>query len=179
MNKEQNFNDIVADKTDWTLLNTASASLDPRKMVYVNNQRIEYTMTWGLKLFLSIFIIVGLAGLSVHKAFVFFIFMGAIGLYWTSFPIVFDKERNVFFRGRRSELFMDFVEIDFTEIYALQLIGGRISGSDGGSYNSYQINLINKDSKRLNVIYYSNKAQAKQDAAILKGFLGTKLWDVS
>ena len=137
MNKEQNFNDIVADKTGWTLLNTASASFDPRKMVYVNSQRIEYRMTWFSKLFFSLFFIVGLAGcLSMHKVFVLFILMGGMGLYWTSFPIVFDKERKAFLRGRRSELFMDFVEIDFTEIYALQLIGGRISGSDGGSYNN-------------------------------------------
>ncbi len=74
---------------------------------------------------------------------------------------------------------MDYVEINLTEIYALQLIGGRVSGSDGGAYNNYQINLINKDSKRLNIVYYSNKEKAKRDAIILKDFLDTKLWDVT
>ncbi len=161
------------------MLNTASSTFDTRRMFCVNSHRIEYRMTWFSKAFLSLFVMVGLGGLLIHKAFVFFIFMGLIGLYWCSFPIVFDKKTNVFLRGRRSDLFIDYVEINLSEIYALQLVGGCISGSDGGVYNNYQINIINKDSRRLNVVYFSNKEKAKKDVIILKYFLGTRLWDVT
>lgn len=177
---QKDFNDIIAEKTDWTLLNTASSTFDPRKMVCVNSHRIEYRMTWFSKLLINSFIVTGLWGLSIDKVFIFFIFMGIIALYCSSFPITFDKKLNIFSRGWRSELFkpfMTYVEINFSEIYALQLVGGEISGSDGGSYSNYQINLINKDSQRLNISYYSNKTKAKRDAEILKLFLDTRLWD--
>ena len=126
---------------------------------------------------MSLFVIVGFGGLLEHKAFILFAFMGLIALYLSSFPIIFDKKLNVFSKGRRSELFMDYIEINLPEIYAVQLIGGSVSGSDGGAYNNYQINLVNKDSKRLNIVYYSQKKKAKKDAKILKDFLGTRLWD--
>jgi hypothetical protein len=105
--------------------------------------------------------------------------MGLIGLYWNSFPIVFDKNTNLFIKGKRSWLYMDYVEINLSEIYALQLIGSYVSGSDGGGYNNYQINLINKDAKRLNVVNFSNKEKAKKNAEILKDFLNTRLWDAT
>jgi hypothetical protein len=173
------FNDLIAEKAEWTLLNTASSTFDPRKIVFVNSHRIEYRMTWFSKLFLSFFVIIGLVGLFVHKAYVFFILMGVMGLYWSSFPIVFDKNKNVFIKGRRSELFMDYVEINLSEIYAIQLIGGGVSGSDGEAYSNYQINLINEDAKRLNAVYFSNKEKAKMNAIILKDFLNTMLWDAT
>lgn len=176
---QKKFNDLIAEKADWTLLNTASSNFDPRKIVYVNSHRIEYRMTWFLKLFFGFFVIAGLLGLFVHKAYVFFILTGLIGLYGSSFPIVFDKNTNVFIKGRRSELFMDYVEINLSDIYALQLIGGCVSGSDGGDYSNYQINLINKDAKRLNAVYFSNKEKAKKNAKILKDFLNTRLWDAT
>ncbi|MGR9013538.1 MAG: hypothetical protein ACU83U_07825 [Gammaproteobacteria bacterium] len=177
---KKNINDIVAKKADWTLLNTASSTFDPRKMVCVNSHRIEYRMTWFAKLFLGVFVIFGIYGvLLIHKVYVFFILMGGMGLYWCSFPIVFDKKTNVFIKGRSSKLFMNYIEINLSEIYALQLIGDCVSGSDGGSYNNYQINLINKDSKRLNVVYFANKEKAKKNAKILKDFLGTRLWDAT
>lgn len=176
---QKKFNDLIAEKADWTLLNTASSNFDPRKIVYVNSHRIEYRMTCFLKLFFGFFVIVGLAGLFVEKVCVFFILMGFIGLYWNSFPIVFDKNANVFIKGRHSDLFMDRVEISFSDIYALQLIGGYVSGSDGGGYNNYQINFINKDAKRLNVLYFSNKEKAQKSAVILRDFLNTRLWDAT
>ncbi|MBL6986364.1 MAG: hypothetical protein ISR72_04820 [Methylobacter sp.] len=176
-----NFNDIIAKKAEWILLNTASSTFDPRKAICVNSQRIEFRTTWFSRLFLGIFVIVGIGGLLIHKAYVFFIFMGLIGLYWSSFPIVFDKNKNVFRKGRRFNLFMfmDYIEICLSEIYAIQLIGGRISNSEGGDYRIYQINLINKDSKRLNVVYFSNKVKAKESAIMLKKFLNVELWDAT
>jgi len=94
---QKNFNDLIAEKTDWTLLNSASANFDPRKIVYVNSHRIEYRMLWFLKLLFGFFVIAGLAGLSVNWIFVFFILVGLIALYGNSFPIVFDKSTNLFF----------------------------------------------------------------------------------
>lgn len=174
-----NINDIVAKKAEWTLLNTASSTFNPRKAIYVNSQRIEFRTTWFSRFFLGIFVIVGMGGLLIDKSYVFFIFMGLIGIYWSSFPIVFDKNKNVFIKGRRFDLFMDYIDICLSEIYAIQLIGGRISNSEGGDYKIYQINLINKDSKRLNVVYFSNKDKAKKSAMMLKEFLNAELWDVT
>ncbi|SHE23715.1 hypothetical protein [methanotrophic endosymbiont of Bathymodiolus puteoserpentis (Logatchev)] len=178
-NIQKRFNDSVAEKADWQMLNTATASFNTRKLVIDNNDRIKYKMTWFFRGFLGLFIIVGLSGLFEHKAFVLFIFLGLVGFCFSSFPIVFDKKRNLFFRGRSSELFMDYVEINLSEIYALQLIGEWVSGSDGGAYNNYQINLINKESKRLHVACYASNKKAKEDALILKNFLGVKLWDLT
>ena len=177
---QHTFDDIVAEKTDWTLLNTASSNFDPRKIVCVNSHRIEYRTTWFSTAFLGLFVVIGLGmSLLIDKTWIVFAFIGFIGLYWNSFPIAFDKKTNVFFRGRQFDLFMDYVEIKLSEIYALQLIGGYVSGSDGGEYNNYQINLVNKDSKRLNVVYFANKEKAKKSAVILKEFLNTRLWDVT
>ena len=78
-NIQKRFNNSVAEKADWQMLNTATASFNTRKLVIDNNDRIKYKMTWFFRGFLGLFVIVGLSGLFEHKAFVLFIFLGLVG----------------------------------------------------------------------------------------------------
>jgi len=98
-----------------------------------------------------------------------------MGIHFLLFLI---KVQIYFFKGSRSWPFIGYVEINPSEIYALQLIGGYISGSDSDYYN-YQINLINKDAERLNVVFFTTNKEAKKNAQILKDFLNTRLWDAT
>ncbi len=179
------FNNTIADNTAWTLLNTGSSNFDVQKLVCVNNYCLKYKTTWFIKAFCGAFFAVALANLAmffydetkqeVILPSLFFILCGYGPLYFMS-PVFFDKKNNSFSKGRKSAIFMDYIEINLAEIYALQLIGGCLGGNE---YGIYQINLINKGSKRINVTFYSSEIKAKQDAKILKDFLNIELWDIT
>ena len=186
--KLNRFEDNVAKNTAWNSMNTgASSSFNIQKLVCVNSFCIECRTTWMLYLFCGFFLITGLYLFSLFindttqqegvLGGVFFIFCGLVPFYFSSIPIVFDKQSNYFLKGGKYYIFTDQIKIRLDEIYALQLI----QYETGGEYNylNCQRNLVNKESKRIHVCNYATKEKAKQDAEIFKFFLNCKLWDAT
>jgi len=64
-----------------------------------------------------------------------------------------------------------------SEIAAIQIIDEHVSGSKGGSYSSWEINLVSEDGQRLNVMDHGNKESIIADAKKLGDFLGVPVWE--
>ncbi len=98
-------------------------------------------------------------------------------------PIVFDKQSGYFWKGRknpgevyRPEAIKCWAELE--NIHALQLISEHCR-SDKSSYYSYELNLVMKDSSRINVVDHGKHDKIRADAAALSEFLEKPVWDGS
>ncbi len=188
------FNDPVAEKIEWTPLQRGGASFQTHKLVTVRRDRMEFRALLGMVLFSLFFVLVG-AGLSIGiflsreqpfpPVLIGLVLMGAGGvmLYFSTLPMVFDKRKGFFWKGRKTPYESgnwrkrkDCVRLG--EIHALQLIAERVSGNKS-SYYSYEINLVLKDSSRINVVDHGKKSRIQEDAKTLAEFLGKPLWDAS
>lgn len=193
------FNDPVALKTQWVPAKGGGTNFRTHKLVLIDSNRIVVKATAGAVLFYSIFLVVGIAlvvGLSasamikgtpfreiIMPAFVGLIFalIGGCMFYFGTVPIVFDKQKRLFWKGRKApdEVFdksslKDFAELE--DIYALQLVSEYCRGNKSSFY-SYELNLVFADGRRMNVIDHGNKDKLREDARVLAEFLEKPLWD--
>lgn len=194
-------NDAVALQTEWRPLRGGGSNFKTHKLAEINFHRIEFKATVFSKIFSMIFLFTGLAvffffGLKEvdlnNPSFRFeIIFPVGFGLIFTAIgifmfnlftkPIVFDKTYGYFWKGRKQPAqTYDYGKkknsIPLSEIHALQIISEYVSGSKS-SYFSYELNLILKDGRRMNVIDHGKIAALREDAQKLAGFLGIPVWD--
>ncbi len=195
------FNDPIAMQTQWTPAKSGGTNIRTHKLVEVEVNRIEFKAAAGAKVFYAIFMLMGLgtmiafplAGsgtgessfdteMLLPMAFGFVFFLVGCSMFWFGTrPIVFDKFRNAFWKGRkgpddvgdRSELKY---YADLQNIHALQIISEYVH-SNKSSYYSYELNLVLKDGRRINVIDHGNLKKLREDAQRLSQFLGKPVWD--
>jgi hypothetical protein len=110
-----------------------------------------------------------------------FSFFGGYLLYDGITPIVFDKQKGFFWKGRKSpdevfdkKILPYFAKLE--DIHALQLISKHCSKNDG-SYYSYELNLVLENGKRINVVDHGNKNKLRKEANNLSAFLAKPVWD--
>jgi hypothetical protein len=189
------FNDSVAEKAEWSPLQKGGTNFQTHKLVAVQHDRMEFRASLRMVIFSLLFILVG-AGVSI-AIFLFkeqpfpsdligLVFLGAGGamLYFSTSPVVFDKQKGFFWKGRKAPYESGDQKnlkncARLGEIYALQLIAEWVTRGEGGSYYSYKINLVLKDASRINVINYVKKSKIREDAKALAEFLGKPLWDAA
>lgn len=193
------FNDPVAQKTEWVPLKGGGSNFGTHRLVEEGHNRMRYKASIGGLLFAGIFIAVGIgvpfliAGsasqdemasmadiwVPIGFGLVFFA-AGAYMLYTTSKPVVFDKLNGFFWKGWKEP---DAVMLDdsgsnstrLRNIHAIQVIREYVR-SDKKSYYSYEINLILKDAERINVVDHGNRKRIMSDADRLGTFLGVPVW---
>jgi len=90
--------------------------------------------------------------------------------------IVFDKQNAVFWKGRNKlNEISNYKKLKYfkkmNEIHALQLIAW------GEDADSFQLNLVLKNAKRIAITSYSDLNKALQDATQVSGFLDIPFWD--
>ncbi len=195
------FNDPIAIQTQWVPLKSGGSNFRTHKLVRINNDRIEFKASWGAKLFYGIFILVGSGamiafsypkinsgdfGINLESIFPLLIgfgfsIAGGVMLYFGTTPIVFDKRFKSFWKGRKSpnmvydkEELKAFIKLE--DIHAIQLISEYISGKKS-SYYSYELNLVMKDARRINVIDHGSDGSIRSNANILSRFLDVPVWD--
>jgi hypothetical protein len=194
------FNDPLAMQVEWTPAKKGGVSFQTRKLVKVSPYRVEFCATGFAIFFYSFLSFAGMSlfiGYSVSKyqshqlsfdvdtvtplaiGLVLAIAGGCL-LYFGTTPIVFDKMKSSFWKGRKEpekgfakKLPKHFVR--FSDIHAFQLLPEFISGST--SYYSYELNIVRKDGIRVNVVDHGSKTKLKQDAHTLSMFLNRPLWD--
>lgn len=187
------FNDEIANLTDWESLNTVTSNFNTRQLIKVNKDILKYKTTIGMKLFSGVFMAAGAIclaiswpsqdgrwlphsfageGLGELVCLVFFV-LGAAMLYFSSSPIVFDGKKRALFKGRGKKIKTTY----FSEIYALQLIPNYVSDSDGDNYYNYQLNIVFSDGRRVNIVSYYNADKARKDSKTVSNFIDKKLWD--
>ena len=196
------FGDPLALQTGWTPAKGGGASFRTHKLAAVGPNRIEFRAAVGAILFYLVFFLLGLGvfvGISVSwfsgaavsfdlgilvplLISLIFIVLGAYLFYTGTAPIVFEKGRGAFWKGRKgpdevidSRNTGNFVRLD--HVHAVQLIAEYISGKN--SYYSYELNLVLEDGKRITVIDHGNLDRIREDARTLAMFLGKPLWDAT
>lgn len=197
------FNDPLALQTEWTPCKPGGTNIKTHVLVAVNPQRMRFKSSVSLKLFSLFFILIGIGsyipimlvqiangslGFNWHTGFPLLIgtiFAGAgfYMLYRACTPIVFDKRKGYFWKGRTEpdETFdkdniKTMVQLD--RIHALQIISERCS-SENRSYYSYELNLVLDDGKRINVVDHGKLKVLRNDAEKLSQFLEKPLWDAT
>jgi hypothetical protein len=196
-------------KTEWSPMRAGGGNFRTHKLVEVEPDRLEFRVTGQGVVFASVFLLVGsavvalcvssiYANMLINSSFIFgsligLLFAGVGGglLYsWTA-PIVFDRQEQLFRKGRRApDQFSDRDSLtnaaDFKDIHALQLVP-----SLGRQYSSYELNLVLTGGERLHVVSYSagnrglsvfsfgarSRTLLRDDAATLAAFLGKPVWD--
>jgi hypothetical protein len=195
------FGDPVAEQTNWMPAKRGGANFRTRKLVMVTPNRIEFRASLAAKIFFSSFLLGGM-GFAVgfyvfHSstaafplnldtlvpllAGIGFSAVGAVLLYFGTAPVVFDKSRGFFWKGRKarggvyhSDSLKHFAGLE--DIHALQLISEYCRGRKS-SYYSYELNLVLRDSRRINVMDHGDCEKLRKDARTLSQFLEKPVWD--
>jgi len=196
--------DPVAARTEWGPAKGGGIKFRTHRLAEAAASRMEFRATRRALLFHGVFIAIGLAiavgsvvgsavtqteGLETLAVIVsislglLFIGGGCSMLYSGTTPVVFDKRRGDYWKGRvapyetgsRLEL-EEHAKLD--RIYALQLISERCR-SRSSSYDSYELNLVLDDGARMNVIDHADLEQMRRDAEVLAAFLGRPVWDAT
>jgi hypothetical protein len=193
--------DPIAMTTDWTPTSSGGANFGTRRLVEIDPDRLEFRASIASRLFAGCFLVTGIATwvlfvgsrLSVGTlpfspsalmpllgGLVFAIAGGAL-LYSGTTPIVFDKQKGFFWKGRKApdEVAVRYALANATElreIHALQLIAGSYASSDP-RYRRHELNLVLKSGERLHVVVLPNVIDLRREASILAGFLRTPVWD--
>ena len=196
------FGDPVALQTQWTPAKRGGSNFRTHTLITAGPTRVEFRASAGAKVFYLLFFLVGSGVLvalsaawfwgdagSFNRGFLIplllgliFMVLGAYMFLTGTAPIVFEKGRGVFWKGRKgpdeamdSRKAADFVRLD--TVHAVQLIAEYISGKN--SYYSYELNLVLKDGNRVSIIDHGNLDRIREDARALALFLGKPLWDAT
>jgi len=189
--------DSLAAQTAWDPLARGGTSFKTRSLLTISPERLEFPATWGMRIFAAVFAAMGLVviavGIGVSEeagAGITLVIFGAgvvftaigVGL-WRSgtTPIVFDRRQGAVWHGRtppaetRSRAALAGYA-PLADIRALQIIEERLSAK-GGSFRSYELNLVLRDARRVNVLDHGDYPALRRDADTLATFLGCPVWD--
>ncbi|MBS3735402.1 MAG: hypothetical protein KGY99_10845 [Phycisphaerae bacterium] len=113
-----------------------------------------------------------------------FAIAGAALWYFGTRPVVFDKHRAAFWKGKRApDRVFDRDRKNgakLEDIHAIQLLCEYIPSSGSrrsASFYSYELNLVLHDGSRLNVTDHSKLHKLRKDAKALAAFLDVPVWD--
>jgi len=194
-------NDSIATETEWSPLSPPALNFYPSKLVTIGETRVEFQSTWIYKLLYGFCMMVGVLTMAVFfdgnyplsirevsledslLLMMGFILVG-LGFCLRHFSmqvIVFDKHEYSFWKGHArsgASFNPESFEIHCTlkDIHALQIISELRSGSKGGPYHSYELNIVLTDGQRINVVNHGDKTRIEADANILSKFLDVPLW---
>lgn len=195
------FNDPLATQTDWVPAKSGGANFRTHNLVTVSPDRLEFRASIAAKLFGMLFLLAGLgvmvgfsavniqsgrAAFNMETVFpvifgAIFTCVGAAVLYFFTQPVVFDRKKGFFWKGRtapdevlRKDSIKHFAELD--RIHALQLLSEYCRGNKS-SYYSYEINLVLTDGNRINVVDHGNAQKIREQAETIAEFLKKPVWD--
>ncbi|MCK4981148.1 MAG: hypothetical protein KAS62_12180 [Candidatus Delongbacteria bacterium] len=196
------FSDPIADNTEWGPAKKGGSNFRTHKLIGLGGQRIEFKGTVGGIVFGVIFMLFGIGAIvgfsifmSTSESFEFewamiipylfgtiFTLVGWFMYRYMTAPIVFDKDLSLFWKGRKSprEVFnIDSIKVhaELDQIHAIQVLS-EYCHTDKSHYYSYELNLVLKDSNRINVIDHGNLNKLREDANTVAEFLGVPIWDV-
>jgi hypothetical protein len=191
--------DEIATRTEWGPAKSGGASFGTHRLEPMRHDRVEFTAKGGAVAFFGAFLLMGIgipmvffvvaartdAGFAAVAlpmlVMAVFVAVGGFGLRSVTAPVVFDRGRGTYWKGRtppheapRQAPSGDHADLD--DVYALQIISERCR-TKNSSYLSYELNLILKDGSRLNVVDHGNYEQLRGDAETLAEFLKKPLWD--
>jgi len=177
-------------------ISKGGANFETHVLYVTKDRRIKFKPTLGLGFFALLvftsFCVIfgfGISGYLKERDMFFFIenFTGTlvgIGFFGISIyliykflePIVFDKNLNLYHKGfNKNPNVSDGDCVKLSDIIAIQLLGETVHDDDG-SFNSFELNLVLKNERRLNVTDHSNLKGLIEDAQILSDYLNVPIW---
>ncbi len=205
-NQKNQFNyrdlkDKVADNTKWTPDNKITGI--NRRIRNITNTKIEMKVPIIILFIYSIFTLVGIIAFVVFTISFYemvgkfspligllfggiFIYFGIKTLIEQSVTATFDKEVGYFWLGRNKT--RKFIEskikhCPLSDIYAIQLIHNNYmtlkSNSNKTYHGTYEMNLILKNSNRIQIFNRRNRKKSQSDAKKIADFLGVYYWDTT
>lgn len=194
------FNDDVALKTEWIPLKGGGKNFGSHQLKEIDNNRVEFKSSAAGKIFSLVFLVAGaylaysgFSDLEVPMDQIFesngwlpilaglvFFFMGTSFFSRLSTPVVFDKSKGMFWKGRKApeRNSKGNKAKNLRDIHALQILRESvISSSNQKSYKSFELNLVFKDASRINVVDHGNAEKLREDVKVLSNFLGVPVWD--
>ena len=196
------WNDPLAARIEWTPLKRGGTNILIRRFAEPDFDRVEFRATWGARLFAGFFMVFGpgvsifitkseiaegrsLGWESLFPLAIGLVFLGVGGgmLLRLATPVVFDKRGGFFWKGRTPpgeapDRPAGKDSVALKEIHAVQLVS-EWCRSGMASYTSYELNLVTKDGRRLNVVDQAGLGEIRKDAEALGRFLGCPVWDAT
>lgn len=198
-------NDPIALETQWTPKKSGGSNFRTHNIVRGFGTRLTVRLLLGAKLLLGLCCLIGIsasvAGVSMivngsgnGLMAIFMCILGPlfVGCSSTAFyvankPVVFDKDTGYFWKGRRGPRLhaMDhdskgFVRLD--DIHAIQIVS-EVCTTNGGKgsdeFYSYEINVVLKDSSRINIIDHGDLKYIREDAQAISTLIGVPVWDAT
>jgi hypothetical protein len=194
------FGDPAAMLTQWTPLKSGSANFQTHTLVSIQHHQMKFAPSVKNIFFSSAFFLFGIhivthlhTGVHAYKPLtaligIIFICVGVLLFYFNFIPIVFDKQKGFFWKGwTQPDGIAGCKKIKccvyLKKVHALQIISKQVkSSSSRGSfryYFNYELNLVLKNSTRINVVYHGDKGKMLKESAKLAKFLDKPLWDAS
>ncbi len=193
--------DPLAERTSWEPLRPGGASFRTHKLVPMDMVRLVFKPSLWMMGFNALFVILGvgvalifwleqqqqpepfqnwLEWIPVGMG-VFFFLLGLGMFYFSSIPLVFDRQRRLFWRGWREPAHAYNATgargaIHFDQVHAIQLLK-EIIRAKNGPYASYELNLVLKDGTRAGVVDHGDLERLREDAARLSRFIDRPVWD--
>lgn len=197
------FGDPVAARTDWGPATKRGTNFHTHELVVVNPDRLELKASAGALFFYGTFLFVGLGmlvtalvsviargGESFWKqefgGVLFGLIFGCPGALLVrsgTVPVVFDRRKGCFWKGRKSpDEVLDPGRIRhfaaFADIHAIQFLS-VYCGSGSGSDTRYELNLVLEDGRRINVVNHVDETRFQEDAKTVSSFVGRPIWDAT
>ena len=179
---------------DWSPIVSGGSNFKTSELKKIASHRMEFGPSAGAFMFVGVFFLfmIIFAGVSLGN----FDDMGALSIPFLLVPalmfggvlfltkklfqpVVFDKRLGWFWKGDKKLTGTRDIEplpdsCQLSQIAALQIIEEDCSGDDS-HYSSYELNLVLKDGRRLNVIDHGNEDAVRDDAKTIADFLGVKV----
>jgi hypothetical protein len=195
--------DPLATQTQWTPTKGGGTNFRTHKLVRITADRLAFRPTAGMLIFCALFMFIGygvaggVSALQIREGTfalkaetlvplllgAVFAAIGTGMLRASTKPIVFDRRKGYFWKGRQApdevlnpETLKHIARIE--DVHALQLVSEYCRGNKS-SYYSYELNLVHKDATRTNVVDHGNVRKLREDAATLAQFLNKPVWDAT
>jgi hypothetical protein len=179
------FGDAVAMKTQWLPVKEGGSNFNAYKMIMIDNNRIEFKASLkGVISFILMIIVIFTVEIRNMKELgipvVIFIILIFHAIHYSINEIVFDKNQMLFWKGViECNCYIDNHKMKSArigDIHAIQLLWKEVEGDDD-IWDSYELNIVLEDSRRIHVVSYAKKDNVRQDASVLARFLDKPLWD--
>lgn len=183
-------NDEIAKKSNWQPLASDSASsITTHSFAIVSDDIINLQHAFRFPLWSAIYLSAALLSLLFAKSdnsdnIFGAVFFGLAGLL----ILKGEKNRRVILNKKSQQLTVSSQSLfrkkaktwPLTQIYALQLLKENIqifTDEDVHQFDVFQLNVVFKDSERIQLNVYGDPSGARNDAELLKVFLGVPVWD--
>lgn len=193
------FNDPVALKTQWSMISKGGAGFGSHKLNSVNENVLAFKLTWGVYLLSIAFLLIWIGGsigfwMNGTRDIAPYLILGVFGgagvfiFFSAAKPIVFDKEKGVFVKGKLSKGEGDETGsskvVKLEDIHALQVLARMMREYDSKTrtyrtYMTYEMILVMHDATRKSVLCHGNRGQMLDDAETIANFLGVSVWDAT